>query len=38
MQNSMAVFTFFCFRPEKPFLDKLCPKLKNCLFKVKVDT
>ena len=35
MQNSMVVFTFFCFRPETHFLGKLGPNSENCQFKLK---
>ena len=31
-------FHFFCLRPEKPFLDKFCSKIQNCVFKVKFNT
>ena len=29
---------FFCFRPEKPFLDKFGPENQNCQFKLKLST
>ena len=32
------VFTFFCFRPEKPFLGKSGQKNQNCQFKLKFGT
>ena len=32
------MFTFFCFQPEIPFLDKFGPKKQNCQFKLKFDT
>ena len=38
MQNSMVMFTFFCFRPEILFLGKFGPKNQNGQFKVKLDT
>ena len=37
MQNSKAVFAFFCFRSEMPFLGKFDPKGQNYQFKLKFD-
>ena len=38
MQNSVAVFTFFCFRAAIPFFGKCGPKNWNCQCKPKFDT
>ena len=38
MQNSMALFTFFCFRLEIQLLGKFSPKNQNCQFKLKLGT
>ena len=38
MQNSMAVFTFFCFRRKTLFLGKFGTKNQNCQFKLKFGT
>ena len=35
MQNSMVMFTFFCFRPGILFWGKFGPKNQNCHFKLK---
>ena len=38
MQNSMVVFTFFCFRLEILFYGKFSPKNQNFQFKLKFGT
>ena len=38
IQNSMVMFTYFCFRPEIPFLVKFGPKNQNCQLKAKLGT
>ena len=37
-KNSMVMLTFFCFRPEIPFLDEFGLKNQNCQFKLKFGT
>ena len=34
----MVTFTFFCFKPETPFLGKFVPKNQNCQFKLNFGT
>ena len=38
MQNSMLMFTFFCFSMEIPFLGKFGPKNRNYQSKLKIRT
>ena len=38
MQNSLVIFTFFCFRRQVPFSKKLGPKNQSCQFKLKFGT
>ena len=38
MQNSLMLFTFFCFWVEIPFLGKFGPKNQNSHFKLKFGT
>ena len=38
MQNSLVIFTFFCFRPQVPFFKKFGPKNQSCQFKLKFGT
>ena len=38
MQNSMILFTFFCFWVQIPFLGKFGPKDQNYQFKLKFGT
>ena len=38
MRNPIVVFSFFCFRLEKPFLGEFGPKNQNCQFKLKLGT
>ena len=38
MQNSIVMFTFFCFRWETCFLGKFTPKNQNLKLKLKFGT
>ena len=38
MQNSMAMFPIFCFRPEILFLDKYFQENINCYFELNFGT
>ena len=38
MQNSLVMFTFFCFRQEIPCLGQFGPKNQICQLKMKLDT